>query len=133
MRTGDGEPPWIWQGRRVAVFTCHLPLRAHGEHDLPDERPRALEGIFLEEAVGVDGGGEREGAAHDGLELPFLNPSDHVDGAPALLLGRGVEHGEAEERAIAGVEGAQGQGGLGSAAGQQDQPAVFAKDRKSVV
>ena len=41
--------------------------------------------------------------------------------------GGGVEHGEAEDRAVPRVEGAEGQRGLGGAAGHQDHPAVLAE------
>ena len=44
-----------------------------------------------------------------------------------MLLGRRVEHGEAEERAIPGIEGAEGQGGPGGPAGDEDHPAVLAE------
>ena len=61
------------------------------------------------------------------LSVPGGDPAVDVLGAAPLLVGGGVEHGEAEQRAIAGVERAERQGRLGVAAGHQDHPAALAE------
>ena len=62
-----------------------------------------------------------------GFKVPSSTQANHLGGAMALFLGRGVEHREAEDRAVPRIEGTQGQGGLGGAAGHQDHPAVLAE------
>ena len=62
-----------------------------------------------------------------GLSWPSSIQRIDVVGALALLLGRGVEHGEAEDRAVPRVKGAERKDRLGGAAGHQDHAAALAE------
>src|SRR5579883_2190656 len=74
---------------------CLLPT-AYFQNDFPGQGTRALEGVLLQEPLGLGRRRQGEGPADDRLELALLDPSDHVGGASALLLRCRVEHGESE-------------------------------------
>src|SRR5262249_54159568 len=79
------------------------PLSRH-QHNLPHQRPRLLQRVLLLQPVRGGSFGELERLADRHLQFLLAQPAIDVLGSFSLLVRRGVEHGEAEERAILDIE-----------------------------
>src|SRR6516165_4010553 len=86
-------PPGTWPDPPE----LHAVSRLRREHDLSRQRAGLLQGVLFLEAVGGGGFRQRQRAADEGVQLLLGQPAVDVVGAAALLLRRGVEHGEAEQ------------------------------------
>src|SRR5271165_7643805 len=86
----------------------------HVDDDLTGERARPTHSVGFEKFLRLGSGGQREGTADQRrLELSLFDPAEHVVGADLLFVRGGVEHGEAQERAIPRVKGPERERRLG--------------------
>src|SRR5271165_3338359 len=100
----------------------------HVDDDLTGERARPTHSVGFEKFLRLGSGGQREGTADQRrLELSLFDPAEHVVGADLLFVRGGVEHGEAQERAIPRVKGPERERRLGGPSGYQHHPAVLAE------
>src|SRR5262249_18656247 len=94
-------------------------------NDLACERAAFADGAFFLESVGFGGLGEREDAVDAWFEFAGGEPAVHVGCGGGLFFVGGVEHREADQAAVFGVERADGENGSGVAAGHENHAATF--------